>query len=41
MKTIFAGWGAQWTPTVIFGVLVIVMVFKPSGLFGDHTPEKV
>lgn len=41
MKTIFGGWGAQWTPTVIFGVLVIVMVFKPSGLFGDHTPEKV
>lgn len=41
MKTIFGGWGAQWTPTVIFAVLVIVMVFKPSGLFGDHVPEKV
>ena len=41
MKTLIEGWGAQWTPSVIFGVLVIVMVFKPSGLFGDHVPEKV
>ena len=41
MKTLIGGWGAQWTPSVIFGVLVIVMVFKPSGLFGDHVPEKV
>jgi len=41
MKTMIDGWGAQWTPAVIFGVLVIVMIFKPSGLFGDHTPEKV
>ncbi len=41
MKTVFGGWGAQWTPTVIFAVLVIVMVFKPSGLFGDHVPDKV
>jgi branched-chain amino acid transport system permease protein len=35
------GWGAQWTPAVIFGVLVIMMVFKPSGLLGEHTTEKV
>ncbi|MCC6704632.1 MAG: branched-chain amino acid ABC transporter permease [Thermomicrobiales bacterium] len=41
MKTLIGGWGAQWTPSVIFGVLVLVMVFKPSGLFGDHVPEKV
>ena len=34
-------WGAQWTPSVIFGVLVIMMVFKPSGLLGEHTTEKV
>jgi branched-chain amino acid transport system permease protein len=36
-----SGWGAQWTPIVIFGVLVITMVFKPSGLLGEHTTEKV
>jgi len=35
------GWGAQWTPTVIFGVLVITMIFRPGGLFGDATTEKV
>jgi branched-chain amino acid transport system permease protein len=41
MKSVIDGWGAQWTPTVIFGVLVIVMVFRPNGLFGDHTQDKV
>jgi branched-chain amino acid transport system permease protein len=41
MKSMVGGWGAQWTPAVIFGVLVIVMIFRPSGLFGDHAPEKV
>jgi branched-chain amino acid transport system permease protein len=41
MKNYISGWGAQWTPAVIFGVLVIMMVFKPSGLLGEHSPEKV
>lgn len=35
------GWGAQWTNSVIFGILVIIMIFRPSGLLGEHTPEKV
>jgi branched-chain amino acid transport system permease protein len=39
MRTLVDGWGAQWTPSVIFGVLVIVMVFRPSGLFGEHTDK--
>jgi branched-chain amino acid transport system permease protein len=33
-------WGAQWTPTMIFGVLVLVMIFKPTGLLGELVPEK-
>jgi branched-chain amino acid transport system permease protein len=41
IKVYYSGWGAEWTPTLIFGVLVITMVFKPGGLFGDHTTEKV
>jgi len=41
MKQYISGWGTQWTPTVIFGVLVITMIFRPSGLFGDHATEKV
>ena len=41
MKEYVSGWGAQWTPAVIFGVLVLVMVFRPSGLLGEQTTDKV
>ncbi len=41
MKEYIPAWGAQWTPAVIFGVLVIVMIFKPSGLLGEQTADKV
>ncbi len=41
MKQYISGWGAQWTNSVIFGVLVLVMIFRPSGLFGATTTEKV
>ena len=41
LKEYISGWGAQWTPTVIFGVLVVTMVFRPGGLFGEQTAEKV
>ncbi|MGH2531960.1 MAG: branched-chain amino acid ABC transporter permease [Thermomicrobiales bacterium] len=41
MKEYIGGWGAQWTPVVIFGVLVMVMVFRPSGLLGEQTADKV
>lgn len=41
MKEYIPAWGAQWTPAVIFGVLVIVMVLKPSGLLGEQTTDKV
>ncbi len=34
-------WGAQWTPSLIFGVLVVVMIFKPTGLLGEQTADKV
>src|SRR5215211_5969035 len=37
MKEYVSGWGAQWTPSVIFGILVITMIFRPGGLFGDAT----
>jgi branched-chain amino acid transport system permease protein len=41
MKEFIPGWGAQWTTTVIFGVLVIMMIFKPTGLLGEQTADKV
>ncbi len=37
----FDWWGAQWTPALIFGLLVVTMVFRPSGLLGETTAEKV
>jgi branched-chain amino acid transport system permease protein len=41
MKEFVAGWGAQWTPSVIFGLLILVLIFRPSGLLGEQTPDKV
>lgn len=40
MKEYVSGWGAQWTPSVIFGVLVLVMVFRPTGLLGEQTADR-
>jgi branched-chain amino acid transport system permease protein len=31
--------GAEWTPAVVFAYLVLIMVFKPSGLLGEQTRE--
>jgi branched-chain amino acid transport system permease protein len=31
--------GASWTPAVVFGYLVLIMVFRPSGLLGEETRE--
>src|SRR3954468_11977385 len=31
--------GPQWTPAVVFAVLILVMVFRPQGLFGEETRE--
>jgi branched-chain amino acid transport system permease protein len=35
------GWGSQWTNSVIFGILVLVLVFRPSGLLGTQSADKV
>ncbi len=32
---------ARWTNSIVFGVLVLVLIFRPSGLLGARTPEKV
>lgn len=41
VKQFVDGWGTQWTTTVIFGVLVIIMIFRPTGLLGEQTVDKV
>ena len=28
-----------WTPAVVFAILILVMVFRPQGLFGEETRE--
>jgi branched-chain amino acid transport system permease protein len=30
---------ARWTTTIVFSILVLVLVFRPSGLLGERTPE--
>ena len=31
--------GGDWTPAIVFIYLVVVMVFRPQGLFGEQTRE--
>jgi len=31
--------GSAWAPAVVFTVLILIMVFKPGGLFGEETRE--
>jgi branched-chain amino acid transport system permease protein len=33
--------GAQWQPAILFGILIVVLVFRPSGLLGMQAREKV
>jgi branched-chain amino acid transport system permease protein len=35
------GPGPAWGQTVIFGILIVLMVFKPEGILGKPTTEKV
>ena len=32
-------YGGVWTPAVVFSILIMIMVFKPEGLFGEETRE--
>jgi branched-chain amino acid transport system permease protein len=31
--------GPEWTPVIVFAYLILIMVFKPSGLLGEETRE--
>ena len=39
----FATWklGGQWSNVTVFAILILVLVFRPSGLLGEQVPEKV
>jgi branched-chain amino acid transport system permease protein len=32
--------GSKWTEVVIFGILIGILVFRPTGLLGMRVPEK-
>ncbi len=33
--------GDAWSRAIIFGILILILVFRPSGLLGQQTPDKV
>jgi branched-chain amino acid transport system permease protein len=33
--------GDQWSQSLIFGILIVILIFRPSGLLGARTREKV
>ncbi|HEX7897737.1 MAG TPA: branched-chain amino acid ABC transporter permease [Planctomycetota bacterium] len=33
--------GEQWTSALVFGILILILVFRPTGLLGARTREKV
>ncbi|HEY5256945.1 MAG TPA: branched-chain amino acid ABC transporter permease [Candidatus Baltobacteraceae bacterium] len=39
----FSTWliGGQWSNVVVFAILILVLVFRPSGLLGESRPTKV
>jgi branched-chain amino acid transport system permease protein len=33
--------GSDWTRSMVFGILIAILVFRPEGLLGERTPEGV
>jgi branched-chain amino acid transport system permease protein len=36
------GWhapGSDWTESIVFAILILILVFRPEGLLGEQTPE--
>ena len=31
--------GSSWTRSIVFGILILTLVFRPEGLLGERTPE--
>jgi branched-chain amino acid transport system permease protein len=31
--------GSDWTQSVVFSILILILVFRPEGLLGERTPE--
>ena len=35
------GGGTAWSQAIVFAILILILVFRPSGLLGQQTAEKV
>ena len=33
-------YGGEWENVGVFSVLVLILVFRPTGLLGEETPER-
>jgi branched-chain amino acid transport system permease protein len=31
--------GSDWTESIVFSILILILVFRPEGLLGEKTPE--
>ena len=31
--------GPDWSQSIIFSILILILVFRPEGLLGERTPE--
>ena len=31
--------GSEWTESIVFAILILILVFRPQGLLGERTPE--
>jgi branched-chain amino acid transport system permease protein len=31
--------GSDWTKSIVFAILILILVFRPAGLLGEQTPE--
>jgi len=41
VEALVKGWQSALRDAIVFGILILILVFKPSGLFGRGTVEKV
>ena len=39
-STSYTSWGLQWADVIVFSILILVLVFRPTGLLGMRVPEK-
>ncbi|HTK11048.1 MAG TPA: branched-chain amino acid ABC transporter permease [Ktedonobacteraceae bacterium] len=39
--TVLPHGGSAWSRAILFGILILILIFRPAGLLGQQTPEKV